>query len=156
MTQAGVAERGAPPIALWRVWGLRLIFAAMAAVLGMEQWSKILGGSTGWSDWKGLGHSMLAALALLAVVGVFHPIKLLPLMLYEIVWKSVWLLGVALPAYLGGRAVPDIVAILPSSIGIVLVSILIPWRYVWWRYVSEPVEPWRNLRKGPETLGRIS
>jgi hypothetical protein len=89
---------------------------------------------------------MLATLGLLAIFGVFHPLKLLPLMLFEIAWKSVWLLSVALPARLGDRVVPEIVNVPASIAGIVIVSILIPWRYVYWRYFAQPVEPWRISR----------
>lgn len=144
MAEAGQVGSEAPPVTLWRTWGLRLIFAAMAIVLSTEQWSYILGGTAAWSEWKGLGHCMLAILGLLAILGVFHPVKLLPLMLFEIAWKTVWLLGIALPAWLGDRVVPDIVNVPASAIGIVVVSMLMPWRYVWWRYVVQPVEPWRR------------
>lgn len=147
MAEAGQVGSGAPPVALWRTWGLRLIFAAMAIVLSTEQWSYILGGTADWSEWQGLGHCMLATLGPLAILGVFHPIKLLPLMLFEIAWKTVWLLGIALPAWLGDRIVPDIVNVPASSIGIVVVSMLIPWRYVWWRYVVQPAEPWRRDKR---------
>jgi hypothetical protein len=116
----------------------------MAIVLGTEQWSYLLGGTAEWSDWKGLGHSMLATLGLLAVAGVFHPLKLLPLMLFELFWKSVWLLAVALPAWLEGRLVPDIVNVRASCVGIGILMVLVPWQYVWWRYIKQPIEPWRR------------
>lgn len=137
-------EDGAPRVALWQTWGLRLIFVGMVTVLGFQQWSSILDGTADWSSWKGLGRSMLATLALLAVAGIFHPLKLLPLMLYEMAWKSVWLLVIALPAWLNGEPVPTIVNASASMIGIAVLTILVPWRYVWWRYVSQPIEPWRT------------
>ena len=144
MAEAGQVGSGAPPVALWRTWGLRLIFAAMAIVLSAEQWSYLLGGTANWSSWKGVGHSMLATLGLIAILGILHPVKLLPLMLFEIAWKAIWLLAIALPAWLGDRAVPDIMNVPASCIGIVVVSILVPWRHVWWRYFSQPIEPWRR------------
>lgn len=137
----------APPVPLWKTWGLRLIFAAMVIVLGAKQLSFIVEGSAEWGAWKGLGHSMLVTLAVLAVVGVFRPLAMLPLMLYEMVWKAVWLLIIALPAFLDGRAVPSIVSVTGSSIGIVLLIILIPWRYVWWCYVAQPAERWRPIKR---------
>ncbi len=139
-------ENHAPPIPLWQTWGLRLIFAAIAIVLGSKQLGFVLDGTADWAPWKGLGHSMLLTLAILSFVGIFHPIKFLPLMLYEIAWKTVWLLVIALPAWTAGRDIPDIVNITASSVGIVVVCILIPWRYVWWRYVVQPIEPWRRNR----------
>lgn len=146
-------EKEAPRVALWKTWGLRLIFAAMAIILGFKQWSYILDGTADWSSWRGLGHSMLATLALLAVAGIFHPLKLLPLMLYEMAWKSVWLLVIALPAWLSGEPIPPIVNTSASMIGIAVLTILVPWRYVWWRYVSQPIEPWRRDTPSEDVRG---
>lgn len=150
MDEAQNMQSGAPSVALWRMWGLRVIFAAMAIILGFKQWYYILEGTADWSSWKGLGHSMLATLALLAIAGVFHPLKLIPVMLYEMAWKTVWLLVVALPAWSNGQPVPTIVNVSSSMIGIAVLIILMPWQYVWWRYVSQPIEPWRLGRGGKE------
>lgn len=146
MHEVNIAESGAPPVPLWRTGGLRLIFAAMALTLGLKQWTYIFNGTADWTKWEGLGHSMLATLALLAIAGVFHPLKLLPLMLYEMAWKTVWLLAIALPAWLDGRPVPTIVNVTATLIGIVILIILVPWRFVWWSYISQPVERWRPNR----------
>lgn len=140
---------GPPPVPLWQIWGLRIIFAGMAFVLGWQQWSSIFEGTAEWSAWKGLGRSMLAMLAVLAFIGIFHPLKVLVLMLYEMAWKTLWLLGIALPAYLDGREVPTIVEIVPSSIGMVLLLFLIPWRYLWWQWVVQPLDPWRRSPSAP-------
>lgn len=145
MAQTQRTETGAPEVALWRTWGLRLIFLAIATILGAQQWGYILEeGTAEWSNWRGLGHLMLATLSVLAIAGIFHPLKLLPVMLYEIAWKFLWLMIIALPAWLDGRDVPTIVDVWSSAFGIVLVIILVPWRYVWWRYFAQPIEPWRR------------
>ena len=148
MVETTEGEHDGPPVALWRTWGLRLIFAAMVLVLGSNQWSQILAGTDDWPAWEGLGRSMLAMLALLALAGVFHPLKMLPLMLYEMGWKLVWLLAIALPAWVDGRVVPDIVNVTATCIAMVVLTILIPWRYVWRQYILNPAEPWRyQVRK---------
>jgi hypothetical protein len=47
----------------------------------------------------GVVNSMLLALVLLAVVGLRYPLKMLPLLFWEIAWKARWLLALALPAW---------------------------------------------------------
>jgi len=136
----------APPVALWQTWGLRIIFAAMVIVLGSKQLNYILEGASQWNNWRGLGHSMLFTLAVLAIGGVFRPLAFLPLMIYEIAWKLVWLLVVALPPFLAGEPIPGIVSVKGSVIGICLIMVLIPWKYVWWRYFKQPIEPWRGKK----------
>lgn len=147
MVEAEMSKKAGPEVALWRTWALRLIFLAMFIILGNQQWTYILTEDTeGWHRWRGVGHAMLAALSLLALLGVFHPLKALPLMIFEMVWKAIWLTIIALPAWQDGREIPDIVDATASSIGIALLLIVIPWPYVWWRYVTEPIEPWRRNR----------
>jgi hypothetical protein len=41
--------------------------------------------------------SLLGALSLLIVLGIFYPIKMLPLLLFEFLWKLIWVVGFALP-----------------------------------------------------------
>lgn len=141
------ASNGAPSVPLWQIWGLRLFFAGIVFVLGSKQLNYILEGASEWTNWRGLGHSMLFALAIFAIGGLFRPIAFLPIMLYEIVWKGVWLVVVALPPWLAGEQIPAIVSVKGSLIGICLIMIVIPWKYVWWRYVKQPIEPWKSNSK---------
>lgn len=136
--------KGAPPVPLWKTWGLRIMFAAMLLVLGSKQLSYILEGASEWGNWRGLGHAMLFTLAVLAIGGVFRPLAFLPLMFFEIVWKIVWLVVVALPPWLAGEQIPGVVSVKGSIIGVGIIIMLIPWKYVWWRYFTQPVEPWRR------------
>lgn len=140
-------ESGAPIVPLWRIWGLRLFFAGMVFILGKNQLMYILEGSSEWGNWRGLGHSMLFALALFAIGGLFRPLAFLPIMIYEIVWKATWLVVVALPPFLAGEAIPTVVSVKGSMIGICLIAICIPWKYVWWKYFTLPVEPWRRKKE---------
>ncbi|ALU44405.1 hypothetical protein [Pseudoalteromonas rubra] len=140
-------EKDAPFVPLWKTWGLRIIFAAMVIVLGSKQLNYILEGASEWNNWRGLGHSMLVTLAVLAIGGVFRPLAFLPIMIYEIAWKLVWLTVVALPPFLAGQDVPGIVNAKSSMIGICVLIVLIPWKYIWWRYVTLPIEPWRRKKQ---------
>ena len=143
----GTIQNEAPTVPLWKTWGLRFFFIAMVLVLGSNQLNYILGGASEWTPWRGLGHSMLFALAVFAIGGVFRPLAFLPIMLYEIVWKAVWLAVVALPPWLAGEQIPGVVNAKSSMIGICLIIIVIPWKYVWWRYVTQPIEPWRRKKQ---------
>lgn len=142
-----ITLRNVPHVPLWKTWGLRVFFAGFVFVLGKNQLMYILEGASEWAPWRGLGHSMLFALAFFAVGGLFRPLAFLPIMLYEIVWKATWLVVVALPPWLAGEQIPGVVSVKGSLIGICLIAVVIPWKYVWWRYFSLPVEPWRRNSK---------
>ena len=51
--------------------------------------------------------SMLGVFALLAVLGIRYPLKMLPLLFFEFPWKTIWLLALGLPLVLSGRLGPE-------------------------------------------------
>ena len=136
-----------PSVALWKTWGLRLFFAGLVFVIGKWQLMSLLGGPSEWAPWRGAGHSLLLALAILSIGGMFRPLAFLPIMLFEVVWKAVWLTAVALPLWMAGEQIPGIVSVKGSIIGTGLIIICIPWKYVWWRYFTLPIEPWRRKKQ---------
>jgi len=141
------AEQTPPSVALWKTWGLRLFFAGLVFVIGKWQLMSLLGGPSEWATWRGAGHSLLLALAILSIGGMFRPLAFLPIMLFEVVWKAVWLTAVALPLWMAGEQIPGIVSVKGSIIGTGLIIICIPWKYVWWRYFTLPIEPWRRKKQ---------
>ena len=56
----------------------------------------------------GLAKSILAVLALMSLIGVRYPLQMLPLMLYEIAWKTIWLTLLAGCAWMAGKWTPAI------------------------------------------------
>ncbi len=137
-------ERTFPEVSIWRINLLRFLFLLMAVIMGSIVWYQILFESAGWWWERGLAKSMLGALALLSLWGVRYPLQMLPLMVYELVWKTVWIMLIALPAWLTNRMTPDIEALFYDCIGVVVVYVAIPWRYVFARFVLQPAEPWRK------------
>lgn len=133
-----------PPIATWRIIAIRLLFLLMAGVMGSFVWYQLLFESGDWTVTRGLAKSMLAALALLSLLGVRYPIQMLPLMIYEVTWKTVWLLLIALRSWLANKWTPDIEALFTDCIGIVLAYFFMPWRYIWVRYFLQPMEPFKQ------------
>ncbi len=90
---------------------------------------------------------MLGGFALLAVVGIRYPIKMLPLLFFEFVWKVVWVLAFGLPLLLSGGLEPNVSfggtdTLINCLLGIVLVPIVVPWGYVFRQYVKAPGDRW--------------
>lgn len=101
--------------------------------------------------------SVLGATALLAVVGIRYPIKMMPLLFFELVWKSIWVLVFGLPRWLSGGLDPNVrfggtETLIACLVGIVLVPLAIPWGYVVKQYVQAPGNPWgkKVLSSPPE------
>ncbi len=134
-------ETAPPIVAMWRINAMRFLFLLMALVMGSIVWRQLLLDSADWDVMRGLAKSMLAALALLSLLGVRYPLQMLPLMLYEVAWKTIWILLIALRAWMGGKWTADIESLFFDCIGIVIAYFIVPWRYAWARYVAQPMEP---------------
>ena len=79
--------------------------------------------------------SVLGATALLAVVGIRYPLKMLPLLFFEFVWKAIWILVFGLSRFLSGGLDPNISfggteTLIACLVGVVLVPLVMPWGYV--------------------------
>lgn len=93
--------------------------------------------------WRGVGTSMIAALPVLAVFGLRYPLKMLPLMIYEATWKSVWLVAVALPVYLSHAPIDDaLAATIQACLMGAAFYLVIPWRYAVRNFVRQAGDRW--------------
>ena len=93
---------------------------------------------------RGVIASLLGALWLLAFVGLRYPVQMLPLLMFEFVWKALWAIAYGLPQWLAGQYPPtfseDAFSI---GMGVILMPLVIPWGYAWRHYVTRPGDRWR-------------
>lgn len=127
-----------------RLYAMRALFALIAFAMGSYIWPAALSHGH-WDMWHGVGVSMLAALAALAAVGIRYPLQMLPLMLFEFAWKTIFLTLVALPLWKTGQLDgANRETAVECLLGVILCPIVIPWRYVWVNYVKKPGDRWRR------------
>lgn len=94
----------------------------------------------------GVAWALIGTIGLLALLGLRHPLRMLPLLLVELVWKLIWLAAFAFPRWLDGTLDPAMrTSVFETGFGLVLL-VVIPWRYLWANYAIGPGDPWR-LRK---------
>ncbi|HEX9932153.1 MAG TPA: hypothetical protein VGB08_04875 [Allosphingosinicella sp.] len=93
---------------------------------------------------RGMVDSMFGGLWVMGVIGLRYPLQMLPIFLFEFVWKTIWLLAFGLPQWIAGSESPRLVAdLIGIGNGPILFGLIIPWGYVWRHYVREPAERWR-------------
>jgi hypothetical protein len=116
----------------------------MLVGLALTIWPSILDHTSEWPLMSSVVASMLAGVSTLAALGIRYPLQMLPLLLFELVWKSIWLVSVAVPLYLAGEL--DAQArqtVFDCLLGVVLMPIVIPWPYVVSRYVKQTGDRWK-------------
>ena len=91
---------------------------------------------------RGVIPSMLAGVWVLACFGLHYPLQMLPILLFELVWKTIWLIDYGLPQWRAGvhttQFMEDFKAI---ALGVILIPI-IPWGYVFRHYLRMPGARW--------------
>jgi hypothetical protein len=93
---------------------------------------------------RGVIPSLLGAVWLLAFLGLRYPLQMLPLLLFEFAWKTIWMLAYGVPQWFAGQMpatfADDVFAI---GMGVILMPLVIPWGYVVRHYVRRPGARWR-------------
>lgn len=133
-----------PELATWRANLLRAGYLLLVVGLGLTVWPSILDPARAWAPDRGVIVAMLGALSLLALVGLRHPLRMLPLLFWEITWKALWLLRVALPLWAGGRLDASAAETAMECVMAALIALVIPWDYVLRAYIMGPAERWRR------------
>ena len=128
-----------------RLYVLRATYLFAAAGQFAVFWPGLLNHSAEWALRNGDASAMLCGMAPLMALGIRYPLKMLPILLFELTWKALWLVAIYLPL---AQAGPVDAATRESRfaivLGIVVCSIAIPWRYVWRSYIVEPGDRWRR------------
>jgi len=139
-----------------RLFLLRAMYAFMFVGLALARWPGILNPPAGISNAETVVGSVLGAISLLALLGIRYPIKMLPLLFFELLWKVLWMAMWGVQLWSAEQLAPDSEQTLISTlVGVVLVPLAVPWGYVFRQYVRAPGEPWRR-RKASATAEQPS
>ena len=133
-------------VPLYRLYALRIVYALLVLFLCSAIWPGMFHHSRVWPPMEGVARSMLAAVAIMAAIGLLHPVQMLPVLFFEIAWKSIWLFVVGLPLWSANQMDPDNAETFKAClVGVVLFSLVIPWPYVFLNYVRRPADRWRSV-----------
>lgn len=102
---------------------LRAFYLVLVFGLGMQVWPAMVSHVYSMEIDTGVVTCMLWALSTLSILGVRYPVRMLPLLLFEITWKAAWLLTVALPHWRRGQWNQELAS---TTFAVALVVILIP------------------------------
>jgi hypothetical protein len=136
-------------LSLPRLYLLRLGYLVLAVGLIAAKWPLIVNHQGPWPLFEGVETCMLVALSLLFFLGVRYPIKMLPILFFEIGWKIVWLAVIAVPALITGHIDPATLTSVYSCLWVVIVLAVMPWRYVIRQFVIGRGDPWRPAASRP-------
>ena len=137
--------RSRAQLPVWRVNVLRFGYLVVGVGLAVTRWP-LLFHHQQWGLKEGTIVCMLVGMSVLALLGLRHPTRMLPILLFEVAWKLIWLAVVALPLWVDGNLDGAAREQAGEVLWVVIIVAVIPWRYVWNQYVTADGEPW--LRHG--------
>ena len=133
-------KRGDQEVSLARLYAIRA--AALLGVYGL--FSTVMTLVDPAPDERGMLKAMVSGLWVMSLITIRYPLKMLTVLLFELVWKLLWLIFFGIPQWWTGVGSPRLSEDLWSIGAFPIVCILIiPWGYVWRHYVKEPAERWR-------------
>jgi hypothetical protein len=116
----------------------------VAVGLALTKWQLLINHDRPWPLFEGVETCMLVALSLLSFLGLRYPLQMLPILLFELAWKFIWVTVVVLPLWTANQLDQATLKVFYSCLVVLIVLAVIPWRYVFAHYVTRPGDPWRS------------
>jgi hypothetical protein len=141
---------GADQVSALRLWAMRAMYLIMAAGIGSTIWPLIVAHDPALPRMTGVAWALLGTIGLLSVLGLRYPLRMIPLLLFELTWKAIWLAAFAAPRWLDGTLDTAMrTTVFETALGAVLI-LVIPWRYVWTNYVLRSGDPWLRAARSAD------
>jgi hypothetical protein len=118
------------------IYLLRLLFLLIVVFVRSDSLSAILTHKGPWDHIRAAAVCLWAAYSILSIFRADHPLKWLPIVLFEIVYKIIWLVIVAYPLWstnqLAGSPAEEMTY---AFAWVVLPIVAMPWAYAFRTYV---------------------
>ena len=132
-----------PEVSLFRLYTLRAAYLVMAAGLAVFVWPAVFHHTNELAVTGGVRIALLAGLGATAALGLRYPLQMLPILLFELTWKAIYLIAFALPLW----STHQITAAMAEDIKAVMIAVIfipmIPWRYVFAQFVLKRGDRWK-------------
>lgn len=113
------------------IWLMRAFYFLMAAFVATDAWRVLLTHEGPWDHTRAVAWCVWATYPTLAILGLIHPLRMIPLLLFTIGYKSLWLAFVAYPLWragtLAGSPAEEMAGVFLMT---PLLVVAVPWGYV--------------------------
>lgn len=126
-------------VSLLRLYVLRAMYLVLVVGLGTMIVPEVVAHEI---TSRGVIASLLAAVWLLAFLGLRYPLEMLPLLMFELTWKLIWMTAYGLPQWHSGRYPPTFAEDSFNILFGLVLLFVIPWNYVFRHFVKRPGARW--------------
>lgn len=130
-------------VTTFRLYLLRAMYLLISVGLGLVIWPAIISPPSLVANASTVVRALLGALALVSLLGLRYPLQMLPLLIFELLWKVIWIVAFALPMWAGpGLDAYASETLFACGMGVVLVPLVLPWGFIFRQYVLAPSTRW--------------
>jgi hypothetical protein len=122
---------------------MRFGYAFMGVGLAIVRWPLLIQDAPSLPVMDGVVTCLLTAMSLLAFLGLRYPVQMLPILLFEVAWKVMWIAAIATPHLVSNNMNTATRDVLFNCSFVIIIMAVIPWGYAWRRYVRTPGNAWR-------------
>ena len=130
-------------VSLLRLYTLRAAYLVMAAGLAVFVWPAVFHHTSELAITAGVRIALLAGLGATAALGLRYPVKMLPILLFELTWKAIYVVAFALPLWQAHQITAAVAEDIKAVLWVVIFIPLIPWRYVFAQYALKQGDRWK-------------
>ncbi len=113
-----------------RLCALKFFYLFNAIVIGAGAWPELLNPRQPWDLIHSVAFSIYGGYSLLMLLGALRPIRMLPLLLLQLIYKLIWIAAAGVPMWWAGHLDQVSGMLKLFAVIAVLDLALIPWRYV--------------------------
>jgi hypothetical protein len=124
-----------PGVSKFRYYLLKFYYLLIFLALGIQAWSEIITHKGLWLPLPGVAYGFWAAFATLLILGLLHPLKMIPLLLLQFFYKLIWLIIVAYPLWSANQLTGSDELTNIMFKGVIVDLLVLPWIYVFKNYI---------------------
>ena len=121
------------------IYALRVFYFLMAAFVATDAWRTLITHEGPWDHMRAVTFCVWATYPTLAILGLLHPLKMLPIMLFTVGYKTLFLIFVSYPLWkanaLAGSPAEQMTYVFLWT---PLLMLAVPWKYAYEAYLKWP------------------
>ena len=119
------------------IYLLRVLYLLMFVGVGIPTWGEVLNHAGPWDHVRAVAFCVWVAYPTMSVLGLINPLRMLPIVVFMLFYKTLWVAVVAYPLWASGQlAASPANAMAHVFSGVWVVYLIVPWGYVlrtWFR-----------------------
>lgn len=129
---------------------LRVLYALMFLGVAIGNWKEVLTHQGPWDHVRAVAFCVWVAYPTMSLLGLLNPLRMLPLVLFMLFYKTLWLAVVAYPLWAANQLAGSPAEAMAGVFSAVwVIYLIVPWGYVFRTYFRLPPRSGARAERQP-------